>query len=258
VFLPESWAMSSTEVTTAQESGQVAIDVGSQATFPDGPGSLLSTIRQKTPQAVFGYLPVFGWNGGLGLYHAPTGTTNAFGLSRSLEGNDKKIDLILKLMDFLAAPFGTKEQFFTDYGLEGIDYKIVDGGPSVTTTGTAQTAAILGLSQLNPVTFTAGSSAESVRTYWEAQRSNLPIITTDAGAPLFSATWLSAGLGLLTNAANEALDVVLGRRPMSYLDTIVGDFMAGGGAQVKKDYEEEYRSLGRAALARLNPKGGTV
>src|SRR5690606_38929905 len=77
----------------------------------------------------FGGMPVPGFDGGEGVAHlaAPVWAIGAIS-----KGNEERVETLLHVWNYLAAPFGSKEQLTVLYGREGVDYEL-DGSDPVQT-----------------------------------------------------------------------------------------------------------------------------
>lgn len=63
----------------------------------------------------------------------------SFGRSAIARGSEARVETLLGVANYLAAPFGTKEYLTVKYGVEGSDYTMTDGSPQQTAQGTANT-----------------------------------------------------------------------------------------------------------------------
>jgi putative aldouronate transport system substrate-binding protein len=164
-------------------------------------------------------------------------TNNFTALKKADEG---RIRYLLKIANWLAAPFGSEEFLFRRFGLEGTHYTLKDGSPALTQAGASQTA--LGIRYLvdaPDVIFIPGSPDASRRSY-EYQASIIPTVVRDPSISLFSDTWSrkQGQLGQLINDAQN--DIVLGRQPVSHWDTVVRNWKSSGGDDVRREFEEAF------------------
>ena len=69
-------------------------------------------------------LPLFDANGGKPIWHQTQGTAGTM-VSRGYAGVQKEL---LRILDYLSAPFGSQEALLINYGVKDIDYTFDDNG----------------------------------------------------------------------------------------------------------------------------------
>jgi putative aldouronate transport system substrate-binding protein len=158
------------------------------------------------------------------------------------KADDARIRQLLKIADWLAAPFGTEEYLFRKYGLPGIDYTMQNGGPSQTQAGLTQT--VLGIRYIvdaPDVIFIPGN-AGTTRKCYEYQASIIPALVPDPTLSLFSDTW-SRKQGQLGTIINDARnDILSGRKPVSAWDDVIQQWRSTGGDKVRTEFEEALKN----------------
>jgi putative aldouronate transport system substrate-binding protein len=170
---------------------------------------------------------------------APTNNFTAF--KKASEG---RIRALLKLTNWLAAPFGTEEWLFRRFGIAGVHYTMQNGGPSQTQAGVTQT--VLGIRYIvdaPDVIFIPGNAAATRKSY-EYQASIIPSSVKDPSIGLFSDTWSrkSGQLGTIVN--NGQNDILSGRKPVSSWDDVVRTWRSEGGDQVRVELEQALQRAG--------------
>jgi putative aldouronate transport system substrate-binding protein len=154
------------------------------------------------------------------------------------KASDSRIRALLKLANWLAAPFGTEEWLFRRFGIEGVHYTMQNGSPVQNQKGVTETA--LGIRYIvdaPDVIFIPGNPT-ATRKLYEYQASIIPTAVHDPMLGLFSDTWSrkSGQLGTIINNANN--DVLSGRQPVSSWDDTVKQWRAAGGDQVRTEFEQ--------------------
>lgn len=162
-------------------------------------------------------------------------TNNFTVLKKADEG---RIRYLLKLANWLAAPFGTEEFLLRRFGTAGAHYTMRDGSPLPTQAGVAQTA--LGIRYLvdaPDVIFVPGQP-EASRASYEYQKSIIPTVAKDPSIGLFSDTWSrkQGQLGQLINDAQN--DILAGRKPVSSWDDTVRTWKQMGGDKVRAEFQD--------------------
>ncbi|MFJ3583011.1 extracellular solute-binding protein [Streptomyces sp. NPDC090127] len=157
----------------------------------------------------------------------------------------ERIELLLRVMDYLAAPFGTTEYELVNHGVEGTHFtRGKDGGPVVT-----KLAAEGGDGPANlPLTFIAGppqalylpDQPEATKRYHAYQQEMIPIGVPSAHYGLRSNAWANSERGLVKQREDAINAVVTGKRSLSDWDAVVKEFKAKGGAKAAESLAKEY------------------
>lgn len=145
---------------------------------------------------------------------------------------------ILRVQDYLAAPFGSAEHLYRTYGEEGVHHTRVNGNPVLTDKGKAEVTPL-------PVRFASGSPtviftpgmAEATRLNHQLQQEliadGVPLPTVG----LVSPTQTSKGAAL-DRAVNDVVsDIVQGRRSITDLDTEARRWRTNGGDQIAEELQ---------------------
>jgi len=152
-------------------------------------------------------------------------------------GKDKeRVKELLRIVDYFAAPFGSEEYTFLQYGLKDVHYTVQkDGSPLKTDKGTAEigdlsTAGGPMTTYYFPIPGDPAEAQENTRKIAALGQEN-PCLT------LYSPTNASKG-GQLNQLRIDRIDaLVTGRDPMSALDTLIKDWRSRGGDDMRKEYE---------------------
>jgi len=160
------------------------------------------------------------------------------------KASDSRIRSLLKLANWLAAPFGTEEWLFRRFGTEGMHYTMQSGMPTQTQAGVNQTA--LGIRYIvdaPDVLFIPGNAA-ATRKLYDYQASIIPTAVRDPEIGLFSDTWSrrSGQLGTIVN--NGVNDILSGRKPVSSWDEVLTMWRSTGGDKVRTEFEEALQRSG--------------
>jgi putative aldouronate transport system substrate-binding protein len=154
------------------------------------------------------------------------------------KASDDRIRYLLKIANWLAAPFGTEEFLFRFYGVEGVHYNMRNSSPALTQAGATQTA--LGIRYIvdaPSVIFIPGNPEASRKSY-DYQASIIPTSIKDPQIGLYSDTWSrkQGQLGQIINDGQQ--DIISGRKPVSAWDDIVRNWKQTGGDKVRTEFEE--------------------
>jgi putative aldouronate transport system substrate-binding protein len=155
----------------------------------------------------------------------------------------ERIETMLKVLDYMAAPFGSEERLFIDNGTEGTHFKMSkDGGPVLTDKGTAEAATtsqpVHGLG-LNPeVMFATNATPDQIRKGAEAEKKLSGMLQADPTTGHFSDTKVAKGGSLDKTMQDLIKDVVTGRKKISDYDAGVKKWRSGGGDAIRREYEK--------------------
>jgi putative aldouronate transport system substrate-binding protein len=195
-------------------------------------------VNLLTPPAANGFKPQY-FNG-----------RPAFGIAFLKKASDDRVKMLLRILDYVAAPFGSDEYLLINYGVKGRDWMPDDNGNPITTkTGqgdlggisTGSVSFLAALTGRYPVLYSPAdpSFAKRIQDY---QKVLAPISVEDATLGLFSPTYASTGVQMIQPFGDGITDIVAGRRPMSDLDGLVSAFRSGGGDKMRSEFEAAYAS----------------
>ncbi|MEY9930606.1 putative aldouronate transport system substrate-binding protein [Catenulispora sp. GP43] len=149
---------------------------------------------------------------------------------------DAQVKELLRIADYLAAPFGSAEYLISRYGKEGVDYTMTDGAPILTDQGNKDVTDTLDqLANCQSVTFNAGYN-QITKDYaaWQAD------MVQHAYKPLFYAMNISEPAETAkASTALEAVitDVRMGRKSVADYQSALSTWQNSGGNQLRDFYE---------------------
>jgi len=172
----------------------------------------------------------------------------AFSIAFLKKAPEARIKMLLRVLDYIAAPFGSEEYLLVRYGVKGHDWEAdANGNPIINKTGQLDlaginTGTVSFLSTLTgtyPVLYSSADPkfAQRIGGY---QKILAPISVEDASLGLYSATQASKGVQVIQPFGDGITDIVTGRRPLGDLDGLVRDFKSGGGEAIRAEYEKAY------------------
>jgi putative aldouronate transport system substrate-binding protein len=172
----------------------------------------------------------------------------AFGIAFLKKAPEARVKMLLHVLDYIAAPFGSDEYLLVRYGVKGRDWDPDDNGnPIINKTGQQDLAGINtgSLSFLSGMTGTYQvlySSADQnfAKRLQGYQKILGPISVEDATLGLYSSTQASKGVQLIQPFGDGITDIVTGRRPLGDLDGLVRDWKSAGGDVMRSEYEKAY------------------
>jgi putative aldouronate transport system substrate-binding protein len=186
---------------------------------------------------VFDIMVPFGKDGGNAVHWTGSG---AYAMTMLKKTSDKKrIDMFLRVLDFISAPFGSRESFIMSYGVEGEDYTVKKGVAVLTTRG--QREQDLGMAYIagGPQVLCDPQGAPGVdKLNWEWQQKAIPMLLDNPGQHLYSQTYNTKGASLEQQMQDAITAVFLGRDPASSLTAAVQKWKQTGGDQMAKEYAQ--------------------
>ncbi|MFI8952862.1 extracellular solute-binding protein [Streptomyces sp. NPDC053750] len=232
-YHPDATSMSTPDLQTLWLNGTVgSMQNGFGAysvLYPDSEGLL--TPAPSQPYAVDGT------PGGV------VGARRSFGYTILKKAKKERIQMLLRLLDYLAAPFGTKEYELVHYGVEGTHFtRGKDGSPQTTKLGEVENITNLPfryLAEAPQVLFVPGRP-EAVRALHAWQQKVVPVAIRNAAYGLKSNTEMSHGATLDTMMTDAITAVIAGRAPMSDLDDAVKKWRSRGGDKLAEEFAKEH------------------
>ena len=178
--------------------------------------------------------------GGVAAHRA--GTT-AFAITAITNTDKARVEQLLRVCDWLAAPLGTAEYMFRKFGVEGTHYTLENGTPTLTDKGKVEVKLPLEYVVDAPHVLGPGDRArvDAQRAY---QEKVVPTILRNPSEGLYSATATDKA-GELSKIIDAAeLDIVSGRKPIAHWDETVAQWRKAGGDAARAEYEKALADKG--------------
>jgi putative aldouronate transport system substrate-binding protein len=149
-----------------------------------------------------------------------------------------KIEELLALADYAAAPFGTKEFQQVNYGVEGVDYKLKNGTPIFTTQGVQEAQpATFYFFCAPPPAIAHPDQPQMVKDYagWMARQAKYLKKPLFYGMQIVEPTRYAS---LYTPFDDLQKDIRRGRKPVSAVEQAVTTWKNSGGDKLRAWYED--------------------
>lgn len=191
------------------------------------------------PDFLIGAIPPFGAKGGPGAWWYRPG---AFGYTVVTNHAKSRVEEVLGIMNYFAAPFGSEEFNLLNFGVKGVDYTDSPTGPLLTAQGKNDiTTSYNYIAAPNPVNVAPEFVDQVVKPRHAWQSKVVQHGQKDPSVGLYSET-ASRKLGPLLTSINDTItSVVVGRKPLSGLSATVDAWNAGGGKQITAEYEKAFK-----------------
>lgn len=151
---------------------------------------------------------------------------------------EDRVEAILGILNYLAAPIGSTERISGRLGVEGVHYTIVDGTPTSTDLGKSESFALTDLIAAPYEIITR--YADAVEGLYGFESEIAPTAVANPADALYSETRLSAGASLTTLIDDATNEILQGRQPVSDWSGVVSDYMANGGSDIKAELEDAF------------------
>jgi putative aldouronate transport system substrate-binding protein len=166
----------------------------------------------------------------------------AFGFSLMKKASPDRIKELLRVLNYLAAPFGSQEYMLIHYGAPGTHYNLDSRGiPVLTDLGQADTAAFsqgVGYMARPPQVNFSADVPDLGKVAHDDQGAFIAAGIADPTVGQSSSTYEAKGAQLEQMIFDRVSSIAAGRLPLSDLDQLVGDWRAQGGEQARGEYQK--------------------
>jgi putative aldouronate transport system substrate-binding protein len=145
---------------------------------------------------------------------------------------------LLRIMDFLAAPFGTQEDLLLQYGLPDVHYSLDSSGKLALADKSNVDANYVNWKYLvqHPQVMYVPDIPGYARAEYDAEHVLIPAGVNDPVFGLYSPTNGSKGVTIQRTMVDGITDIIAGRRPVADFDQLVNDWRSTGGDQIRKEF----------------------
>ena len=192
----------------------------------------------KLPAAKIYPMHPFAADGGKPMYHAGSGQ---FGVTYiKQQASPDRLKMLLRVANFLAAPFGSQEWLLNYFGVKDVDYSVNrDGAPVLTDQGRSELTAVWRyVSSPAYALFSANRSQEFATVSHAAEEAMIGAMEVDPTLGLYSATAASQGPLAQDTLMSGISEIVQGRRPISDIDSLVSDWRNKAGDKMRSEFQD--------------------
>jgi len=163
-----------------------------------------------------------------------------FGFSVIKKASDSRIKELLRMMNYLAAPFGSTEYMLLNYGVKDVDYTLDDqGNPVLTTKGKADANSLWGYITAPPQVYYNPVDPKGYATMMQsAEKDMVAVGVPDPTGTLYSATNGTKGPLIEGDFLQQIAEIMAGRRSMSDYDGLVKTWQTAGGEQIRSEFQQ--------------------
>ncbi len=237
-YHPDSAAMQYEQALQLFKSGRTGLHADGSPIY--GKDGFLESIHQYQPDATLERLIPFGHDGGEGVTYNLPGIFGFTAIPATVT-DEERIKELLRIFNWLSAPFGSEEWLYKNYGTEGVHFDYNQNGfPIANDLYQKENGGL--------TSYIGGSLSVNVN----AEQPELGPIATDEGNAIYKIGIDDPSANLFSPAAidkNSTLgqiikdglaSIVTGRDDISKLEGVISDWKSRGGDDIRKEYEEAY------------------
>jgi putative aldouronate transport system substrate-binding protein len=150
----------------------------------------------------------------------------------------ERIKELLRIMNFLAAPFGSQEDLLLSYGLAGQDYAVDARGNPVPNTEGINRAGYVPWRYIaqHPYLNYQADLPGFAKASWDALQFLIPLGVNDPTQGHFSPTSFGKGATANITWSDGVRDIILSRRPLSDYDALTKAWATAAGDQIRNEF----------------------
>ena len=154
------------------------------------------------------------------------------------KASPERVKELLRIMNWLAAPFGSAEDLLLTFGVSGVDYTLdAKGNPVLTQQGNPDANYVpWKYTTQHPFAFFTPDIPSYAQTMNEAEKTLIPVAVSNPTFGQVSTTNFTKGFTLTQTMSDGITDIVVGRRPLSDFDQLVKDWQSNGGETIRREY----------------------
>jgi putative aldouronate transport system substrate-binding protein len=240
VYHPEAGTMTREQVAAAFMDGRVGGYIDSLTTLPAA--GLRGRMRCADPAADVVGLVSFGHDGGRGVAYTAAPARGLVAIPATVGKDSERVKELLRILDYYAAPFGSEERLFLDYGLAGLHHEVrPDGAPALTPAGKQEIGYLREVLTGPPAYYYPDYPGEAA--YMQGLARDLLAIGVDDPVERAFSPTARYKLNELTRLHAERLTpIITGRAPLGALDDYVKEWRRAGGDRIRQEYEAALRA----------------
>lgn len=236
-FHPNSAASTYEQQTTLWNAGKIAV-WGAQLDFDYSP-AVASIPGVKNGARDLGPLIPPGRDGGIASLYQSSGIFGMYSIPAKVGKSKARVRELLRILNYVGAPFGSEENTFMTYGIEGWNFSYKNGVPTPSSNPArgAELAASYYCQPNETVLYIPGPPNQSLKAQKTAEEL-VPKTLRDPTVNLISQTQISKGPALQQSLNDAFVGIVTGRKPFSALQDLRQNWTTQGGEQIRREYHE--------------------
>jgi putative aldouronate transport system substrate-binding protein len=213
--------------------------VVSNEAFGNGWNDMWRRGMQLNPPKHFTIIKPFSASASVKPQHFITAGTVAYNIVK--KGSADRVREIVRVMNYLAAPFGTQEDMLLTYGLRDQDFSVdASGNPAPTQAGIANSQYVPWQYVAHrPYVWYQADLPGYAQAAFDVEQTLVNIGVADPTRGFHSATQSRKGVVADQAFHDGVADILFNRRPFSDFDTLVNDWRTNAGDQIRTEFLAE-------------------
>lgn len=237
-FHPDSAAMTFSDAQTNFISGASGVHFEGFLSFY-GIGSVTFRAQELNPAATTAGLVPPG-----GVTYNETGFFGYTAIPASIGDDEERVRELLRILDYLASPFGSEENTFINNGIEGVHHDIADTGAIIINDrGRAEKSDIPAAMGAQAVYYFP-ADPELAITVQELAKQAAAVGIDDPTLGLYSEANVENGGTLNQFGQDRMTEIVTGRDDLAALDDAVAEWRDRGGDDIRNQFQEAIQARG--------------
>lgn len=156
--------------------------------------------------------------------------------------SSERIKELLRILNYLAAPFGSEEDLLLTAGIPGTDYnRDANGNPVLTDRGNADANQVPWKYVMQrPQVMYLPDIPDYARTLYDVEQTLIPIGIADPSLGLYSPTASAKGVTADQTWYENMTDIIAGRRPLGDYDDVLKAWQEAAGNKVRMELMQAY------------------
>lgn len=242
-YHPDAASMTFSDSQNAFIAGDVGLHYEGTTSF-FGTGNVGYRQQQANPAARITNVPIIAADGGPGVTHNGTGTFGMVGIPASLGGDEERVLELLRILDYLAAPFGSEEQHFLANGIEGIHWEYNEAGAPVVNDKQREDRSDLVYLMAGLEVLFYPTEPEVGLQVQEVLKQSVEVGIEDPTLVLYSQTNIDQGPILNQLGMDRITPIVTGRESIDSLQAAIDEWKSQGGDRIRQEFEEALQQQG--------------
>ena len=203
-----------------------------------GASGFLHTVNEVVPEAEVEPIVLPGHDGGESVTYRTPGYFGLTAISAKAAQDEDRLRELLRIMNYLFAPFGSEEFTFLSYGEIGVHSEEAEGGGyQLNDKGRADRSALVYPFLSENYFFYPGLEGEAEK----AQKFNEEMAKVAIGNPTagyYSEAAADTGAQTSQLVADKYTEIVTGRAELDSWDQVIEEWRSRGGDDQRREYEE--------------------
>lgn len=240
-YHPDAASLTVEQATDLMKAGQTGMGYnGFAAVF--GASGFLHTVNQVVPDADVEPIVLPGHDGGEGVTYRTQGFFGLTAISAKAAQDEDKLHELLRILDYLFAPFGSEEFTFLNYGIVGEHSDELEGGGfELNDKGRADRSALVYPFLSENFFYYPGVPGEAERAQkFNEEMAKVAIENPTAG--IYSKAAADTGAVTAQLVSDKYTEIVTGRAELDSWDDVIEDWRSRGGDDQRAEYEEAIKT----------------